>query len=95
MTVAELMAFLENQNPDANVIFVTQPRWPFENSIRTVITRKELMDYKSQKFDELLDEESDDIPDEPFKDGRLLSDVILVEGSQLRYGDRDMWEVVS
>ena len=37
MTVADLMYELEQLNPDAQVRFASQPSWPFEYSIYSVV----------------------------------------------------------
>jgi hypothetical protein len=37
MTVQELIYELEQMNPDAEVRFASQPSWPFENDIDSVV----------------------------------------------------------
>ena len=37
MTVADLMYELEQLNPDAQVRFASQPSWPFEYSIYSIV----------------------------------------------------------
>ena len=38
MTVAELIYELEQMNPEAEVRFASQPSWPFENDIDSVVS---------------------------------------------------------
>lgn len=78
MKVKELMEVLKDLEPDAQVLIASQPNWPFEIELSGVVTRGEC-----------------DAPDE---DGRVEpkrtdaglspSDVLLVEGQQLRYGSK-------
>ena len=78
MKVSELIEILENEDPDATVLLAQQPSWPFEYDVRGVVARHE------------FDEEDDACrgPD----DDRRANDVFIVEGSQLRYGNRDAWD---
>lgn len=91
MTVAELISFLEEQEPTAQVLFAGQPSYPFEYSIRGVTTRGDVRKMESDEDpDDVLLEEDED----RYNEGIKFSDVILVEGSQLRYGDRAAWDAV-
>jgi len=38
MTVAQLIEELQQMNPDAQVRFASQPSWPFEYSIASVVS---------------------------------------------------------
>ena len=38
MTVADLIWQLEQMNPEAEVRFASQPSWPFENDIDSVVS---------------------------------------------------------
>jgi hypothetical protein len=38
MTVADLIYELEQMNPEAEVRFASQPSWPFENDIDSVVS---------------------------------------------------------
>lgn len=79
MTVKELIRQLQEQDPQAEVLFMAQPRWPFEYSIRReLVTRKELRD-------EGEDGDLESPETSP-------TDVFLVEGSQLRYGSKKAWD---
>lgn len=89
MQVRELMAILEDQDPDAEVLLVTQRRWPFEYSLSGVSVRSDM-----DEADEDEDGEGEDgTPRERSADGCAPTDVLLVEGSQLRYGSETAWNV--
>jgi hypothetical protein len=90
MKVKELMAILEEQDQDADVIIVTQANWPFENSVHGVTTRQECM----RDGEDGEDESADDKRTETRRaDGTDPSDVFIVEGDQLRYGTKRAWDV--
>ena len=79
MTVQELIERLEECDPDAEVLLVTQENWPFENSIAGVTAREECVGTDS------------DEDDEEYGDGCDPGDVFIVEGQQLRYGTKNAW----
>jgi hypothetical protein len=83
MKVKDLIAILEDCNPDADVLLASQPNWPFEYALRGVAVR------------ESMEEREQDEEDAPAgsADGGRPSDVLLVEGQQLRYGSRAAWDV--
>jgi len=83
MKVRELMKLLERQNPDAEVCMVTQPSWPVEYSLAGVVVRADL-----------CDEDVDPTKQERYADGTAANDVVLVEGTWLRYGHRTSWKAV-
>ena len=72
MTVQELIDILEGYESDAQVMFASQPTWPFEYSIADVVERADF-------------EEGDK------STGADRRDVILIEGEQLRYGNKQMF----
>ncbi|MGE0328391.1 MAG: hypothetical protein AB7K71_33385 [Polyangiaceae bacterium] len=74
MKVHQLIELLSDLDPEANVLLMHQPRWPFEYSISGIAVRK---DY-----------------DEREGEGMKPTDVLLCEGQQIRYGDRDGWDVL-
>lgn len=92
MKVKDLIAFLEDCDPEAECLLGVQPSYPFECSITGVVVR-----------DEYDDDFMDDVPEDDRstrqpnlhdgRDGRKASDVIICQGSQLRYGKRDAWGV--
>ena len=88
MKVSELIEILEEQNPDAEVLVMSQESWPFEMGIHGVTTRDEIL-----RADGDGDAADDD--DEELADGLARSDVFLVEGSQLRYGSKTAWDVAA
>ena len=74
MKVGALIAMLQEQNPEAEVVLVTQSGHPLEHALRGVTTRL------------------DAVPDlEPGRERGQAEDVLLVEGSFLRYGFRGSW----
>ena len=78
MKVARLIQLLEMYEPDAEVIIMTQPSYPFENSLMGVTSRDELFtdaDCDDDKIPESMDS----------------SDVIILTGDQLRYGTKRAW----
>lgn len=86
MTVSELMNLLEDCDPDAEVLIMNQPSYPFENSIMGVTVRSEISGEDSD------DQEDDDDQAAPSRDdGTRPNDVFILEGQQLRYGSRDAW----
>ena len=64
---------------EAEVFIMTQPSWPFENSILQVCIRQEI--------DECQVDE-----DTYSTNGVKSSDVFIVEGQQIRYGNKKAWE---
>ena len=84
MTVRELIEYLEQFDEDAQVLIMEQPSWPFEYSIDGVITREELIERRK---------EEDDGTAEELGYGMDKTDVFLVEGTQLRYGDKNAWNM--
>lgn len=79
MTVRELKALLDQFEDDQEVRLMTQPSWPFENSIDGVVDGSELV------------EEVDDEDIEDPTAGQYDGIVYITEGDQLGYGSRDAW----
>jgi hypothetical protein len=84
MKVSELIELLEEQDPDAEVLVMSQPNWPFELSLAGVTTREEML-----RADR--DEDGDDDEEPRLERGTAKNDVFLVEGEQLRYGSKTAW----
>lgn len=82
MKVRDLIDILSEQDPDAEILLMTQRSWPFEFSVTGVTCRSELED----DDEDGSDEDSEDAP-RSRDDGPSSSDVFLVEGEQLRYGN--------
>jgi hypothetical protein len=81
MRVADLIEYLESQNPDADVRMQVQPNWPFETTISGACTQSCLLAIDGDSFD----------PTEP---GATKPDtVFLIQGSQLKYGNKAAWEL--
>ena len=76
MKVKELIEILQDYDPEANVLIMQQPSWPFENEIAGVKAREDF-------------EEPDE--DEVQSEGKEPNDVFILEGTQLRYGSKDAW----
>lgn len=88
MTVSHLIELLSDCDPDARVLIGSQPSWPFEWSIAGITLRED--------FDEGDKGGDEDYGTFNLRDGRSDeskrgSDVILLEGAQLAYGSKDMW----
>lgn len=78
MTVAELISALESLDPDARVLIMSQPQWPFEYDIQGVVVREDFSGDSDQDTT-------------PLGDGMNANDVFLLEGTQLRYGSKAAW----
>lgn len=90
MKVSELIELLEEQDPDAEVLVMSQPNWPFELRLAGVTTREEML-----RADRDEDGDGDDDEEPRFEGGMAKSDVFLVEGEQLRYGSKTAWSVAT
>lgn len=88
MKVSELIELLEDQDPDAEVMIMSQENWPFENAVAGVAVREEFVD-----DDEDCDEDEREEP--RYEKGTARNDVFLVEGQQLRYGSKAAWRVAT
>ena len=77
MKVSELIELLRGFDTDAEVVIMTQPNYPMEHAVAGVAPRARL--------------HGDPAPgsDPP---AASQSDVILVEGRWLRYGDLAAWD---
>lgn len=85
MKVRDLIEILEDQDPDAEVLIMSQQSWPFENAIAGVAVREEIVE-----DDEDLDDEEREEP--RYEQGTAANDVFIVEGQQLRYGSKAAWD---
>ena len=86
MKVKELIDILEERDPDAEVLIMSQQNWPFENGVYGVTVRSEM---------DGDDEDEDGADTTAARDGRATTDVFIVEGSQLRYGSKTAWDVAT
>ncbi len=86
----ELKELLEaGHNPDANVLIMEQPTYPFENAISGITLREDFEDededeepeFGSPRAPKRKTSEMDGEPD----------DVFILEGRQLRYGSKEAW----
>jgi hypothetical protein len=81
MKVKDLIELLEDLDPEANVLIASQPNWPFEYSVAGVAVREDVGDDEDEGDEEKL-----------YADGCHGSDVFIVEGEQLRYGSKAVWD---
>lgn len=86
MKVHQLIALLEDCDPEAEIRIMSQPSWPFEYAIRGIAIREE--------FAERDEDEDDPSHLEDWSDGVAANDVFIVEGAQERYGDKAAWDAV-
>ncbi|MGH7296529.1 MAG: hypothetical protein ACRELB_16445 [Polyangiaceae bacterium] len=75
--VHELIAILQRLDGEAAVLVMCQPHYPFECEVAGVAVR-----------DDFPDDEEDPTEGVPELPG---NDVFIVEGSQLRYGEKGAW----
>lgn len=84
MTIDELISRLEDYRDelggDAEVRLMTQPNWPFENSVCGLVSGAELNDGDGEEVDA-------DVADDVV--------VFIVDGGQLGYGSKRAWELAS
>jgi hypothetical protein len=80
MTVGELIERLQDFPEDATVRLASQPNWPFEYSIQGVTTLAEATQYDEDREYDADDEEGDE-----------NGVVYIVEGSQLGYTSKSLW----
>jgi hypothetical protein len=88
MTVSELIEILQDMDPSARVLIMSQQTWPFENAVVGVTIREEIM-----RADAEEDGDEDDVEIE-YDEGTAATDVFIVEGRQLRYGSKTAWDCV-
>ena len=87
MKVNELIEILQGMDPDADVFVMSQESWPFECALAGVCQRSDFAEE---------DPEAEPLGDRDrwgASEAQLpMSDVFLVEGSQVRYGSKAAWE---
>lgn len=88
MKVSELIAMLNDQDPNAEVLIMSQPNWPFEIEVDGVVSREQIVEEAKARKDY---DEDDDCAS--YRDGGP-NDVFLVEGNQLRYGSKLAWDIL-
>jgi hypothetical protein len=77
MKVNELIELLSSFDGEAEVVLTTQPNYPMEHTVSGVARRADLADQPGRCRD---------------GPGSAPSDVLLVEGKWLRYGDLAAWD---
>jgi len=87
MKVKQLIAYLAEQDPEAEVLIMSQQNWPFEHTVFGVTARSE-MEQSEEDY-------TGEPPPERRPDGRASTDVFIVEGSQQRYGSKTAWELAT
>ena len=96
MKVSDLIELLEGMDPDADVFIMAQPNWPFEHGLSGVCQRSDFTEAGECDDDEEV-EEREEAPrgrDRWSASESQLpgNDVFLIEGSQLRYGNKNAWD---
>ena len=96
MKVRDLIELLEGMDPNADVFIMAQPSWPFEHSLSGVCQRSDFTEADECDDDEEV-EEREEAPRARDRWSASESqlpgnDVFLVEGSQLRYGNKNAWD---
>jgi hypothetical protein len=89
MKVRDLIEILEDQDPDAEVLIMSQENWPFENAIAGVAVREDFVDEDDEG------EEDEDGTEPEYEKGTAPNDVFIVEGQQLRYGSKAAWNAAT
>jgi hypothetical protein len=96
MKVRELIAVLEDLDPEAAVYIMSQPNYPFEHAVSGVALREDFTDCDDED-DEEAEGEEEERP-APARDRWTArdtdlpsTDVFILEGEQLRYGSREAW----
>ena len=89
MKVRDLIEILEDQDPDAEVLIMSQENWPFENAIAGVAMREDFVD------DDEEDEDDEAGTERRYEKGTAPNDVFIVEGKQLRYGSKAAWNAAT
>lgn len=89
MTVQDLIDSLSDFDPDAEVKLMSQQSWPFENEIHGITDRADL----ERSGKESDDEFDPDAKEKDDSDDEAPADVFIVEGNQLKYGDKNAWTV--
>jgi len=87
MTKGELLEILEDFEDYQEVRLMTQPSWPFESSIKSVVAYGP----GTSEFgpDEVeFPQDEDDFTPAANPEGKVI---YLVEGSQLGYGTKEAW----
>ena len=100
MKVSDLIELLEGMDPHADVFIMAQPNWPFEHGLSGVCQRSDFTeaDECDDEEDEVVEVEGlDEAPRGRDRWGASESqlpgnDVFLIEGSQLRYGNKNAWD---
>jgi hypothetical protein len=96
MKVRELIAVLEDLDPEAAVYIMSQPNYPFEHAVSGVALREDFTDCDDEDEEDAEGEE--EVRPAPRRDRWTSrdadlppSDVFILEGEQLRYGSREAW----
>jgi hypothetical protein len=86
MKVHELIAILQELEPDADVYIMSQPNYPFEHAVRGVSVREDFSECEQGETKEAAGDRwtarASELPG---------NDVFILEGEQLRYGSREAW----
>lgn len=95
MKVRDLIEILEDQDPEAEVLIMSQENWPFENAIAGVAMREDFVDDDEEDEEDEDDEDDEDGTERQYEKGTAPNDVFIVEGQQLRYGSKAAWNAAT
>jgi hypothetical protein len=89
MKVHQLIEILDELDSDGEVFLVVGERWPFEHYVHGVAIREDVVGEDADP-----NEEAPEPPRDRWTAGQSTlprNDVLIVAGSQARYGDPDTW----
>ena len=89
MRVSELMEILETMNPDAAVWLAVQPEYPFEVALAGVCERRDFADCDDNAAEDIA---ADSDRWSASESELPASDVLILAGSQVRYGNKLAWD---
>ena len=94
MKVSELIELLSDMDPDASVYVMGPKEYPFEYALSGIAAREDFVDYGDEDpDDDAGDGESRSLDRWSATDDQLpRTDVFILQGSQLRYGNRAAWD---
>jgi hypothetical protein len=92
MNVRQLIAILEQLDPEGSVYVMFQPKWPFEARLEGVAVRE---DFAGPAEPDDAEEHAPGRDRWSMPESALpRNDVFIVVGEQVRYGDAEAWSVL-
>ena len=89
MKVKNLIEMLQGCDPNADVLIMSQPSWPFEYAIRGLTVRADFVSKDEDDDTGTSEEARESSYTDSFLTQGKPNDVFLCEGQQLRYGNSD------